>query len=69
LRRADALLLAGIGGLGAGMVLVVTGVVVTGLFMPGVYVLVVAFVLLAVSGGVRVSARDPEPPVADRTRA
>jgi hypothetical protein len=47
---ARALTLAGIGALGLGMVLVVFGVIVPGLFMPGTWVLVVGFAALAVAG-------------------
>jgi hypothetical protein len=43
--------------LGIGMVLVVAGVVVAGLFMPGTWILVLGFVVLAAAGVLRVAQR------------
>lgn len=49
----DALAFAGIAALGLGMVLVVAGVIVPGLFMPGTYILVLGFLVLAAAGVLR----------------
>jgi hypothetical protein len=53
-RIADVALLAGIGGLAIGMVLVIAGVIAPGFFMPGTWLLVLAFLAIAVSGAARV---------------
>jgi hypothetical protein len=54
-------LLAGIGGLAAGMVLVIAGVIAPGFFMPGTWLLVLAFLAIAISGAARVLAHGRPP--------
>lgn len=68
-RIADLALAGGIAALAAGMVLVIAGVVAPGFFMPGTWLLVLAFVAIAVSGGVRVTANERSNEAAARVDA